>query len=100
MGPSKSIGILGYSGEEKVYTYVGLDNSNMSMTSVPHGTLNGDTWTYTDESLMGGQKVKTRVTIKELSPTAYTFKMEMQGKDGAWAPVMEAKSTKAAATKQ
>ncbi|PYR57269.1 MAG: hypothetical protein DMF85_14150 [Acidobacteria bacterium] len=34
MGPSKSIGILGYSGEEKVYTYVGLDNSNMSMTSV------------------------------------------------------------------
>jgi hypothetical protein len=94
MGPSKSIGILGYSPEEKVYTYHGVDNTMMSMTSVPHGTLQGDTWTYTDENVMGGQKVKSRVTIKELSPTAYTFKMEIQGPDGNWAPMMEAKSTK------
>ena len=27
MGPSKSIGILGYSPEEKVYTYYGVDNT-------------------------------------------------------------------------
>jgi hypothetical protein len=44
--------------------------------------------------MMGGQKVKSRVTIKELSPTAYTFKMEIQGPDGKWAPMMEAKATK------
>ena len=94
MGPSKSLGILGYSAEEKVYTYYGVDNSAMSMTSVPRGTLTGDTWTYTDESEMGGQKVKSRVTIKELSPTAYTFMMELQGPDGKWAPLMESKSTK------
>ena len=43
MGPSKSIGILGYSAEEKVYTYAGVDNSGMSMTSVPRGTVTGDT---------------------------------------------------------
>ena len=94
MGPTKSIGILGYSPEEKVYTYYGVDNSNMTMATVPKGKLQGDTWSYTDESLMGGQKVKMRVTIKELSPTAYTFKMEMQGPDGKWAPAMESKSTK------
>jgi hypothetical protein len=94
MGPSKSLGILGYSAEEKVYTYYGVDNSMMSMTSVPRGTLTGDTWTYTDESQMGGQKVKSRVTIKELSPTSYTFTMELQGPDGKWAPLMESKSTK------
>jgi hypothetical protein len=94
MGPGKSLGILGYSAEEKVYTYYGVDNSGMSMTSVPRGTLTGDTWTYTDESQMGGQKVKSRVTIKELSPTAYTFMMEIQGPDGKWAPVMESKSTR------
>jgi Protein of unknown function (DUF1579) len=94
MGPNKSLGILGYSAEEKVYTYFGVDNSGMSMTSVPRGTLSGDTWTYTDESQMGGQKVKSRVTIKELSPTAYTFTMELQGPDGKWAPLMESKSTK------
>ena len=69
----------------------------MTMASVPKGTVQGDTWTYTDEGLMGGQKMKTRVTIKELSPTEYTFKMEMAGPDGKWAPMMEAKSTKGAA---
>jgi hypothetical protein len=94
MGPSKSIGIMGYSTEEKVYTYYGVDNSNMAMTSVPHGTVQGDTWTYDDEGQMGGQKFKSRVTIKELSPAAYSFKMEIQGPDGKWTPMMESKSTK------
>ena len=94
MGPTKSIGILGYSTEEKVYTYYGVDNSNMTMASVPRGTVRGDTWTYTDEGTMGGKKVKSRVTIKELSPTEYTFRMEMQGPDRKWAPMMESKNTK------
>ena len=93
-GSSKSIGILGYNTEEKVYTYYGIDNSNMTMASVPKGTVRGDTWTYTDESTYGGQKVKSRVTIKELSPTSYTFRMEMQGPDGKWTPMMESKNTK------
>jgi hypothetical protein len=96
MGPNKSIGILSYSSEEKVYTYYGTDSSGMmTMTSVPRGTVQGDTWTYTDEGMMGGQKVKSRVVIKELSPTAYSFTMEMQGPDGKWVPMMESKSTKA-----
>jgi hypothetical protein len=95
MGPMKSIGIMGYSPEEKVYTYFGVDNTGMAMTSVPKGTVQGNTWTYNDEGMMGGQKMKTRVTIKEVSPTAYTFSMEMQGADGKWAPMMEAKATKA-----
>jgi Protein of unknown function (DUF1579) len=94
-GPTKSIGILSYSTEEKVYTYYGVDNTAMTMASVPRGTVKGDTWTYDDEGMMGGQKIKSRVTIKELSPTAYTFKLELQGPDGKWAPAMEAKSTKA-----
>lgn len=95
MGPGRSIGILSYSPEEKVYTYYGTDSSGMTMTTVPKGTVKGDTWTYLDEAMMGGQKMKTRVTIKELSPTAYTFTMEAQGPDGKWMPMMESKSTKA-----
>ena len=65
------------------------------MATVPHGTVEGDTWTYNDESVMGGQKVKSRVVIRELSPTAYSFSMQIQGPDGKWMPLMEAKSTKA-----
>jgi Protein of unknown function (DUF1579) len=94
-GPAKSIGILSYSSEEKVYTYYGTDNSGMTMASVPKGTRTGDTWTYNDEGLMGGQKVKSRVVIKEVSPKEYTFRMEFAGPDGKWMPVMEAKNTKA-----
>jgi hypothetical protein len=93
-GPSRSIGILGYSTEEKVYTYYGVDNTSMTMASVPKGTLQGDTWTYTDESTMGGQKVKSRVTIKELSPKSYTFLLEFQGPDGKWVPAVESTNTK------
>lgn len=95
MGPSQSMGILGYSTEEKVYTYYGTDNSGMTMATVSRGTVKGDTWIYTDEGSMGGTKVKSRVTIKELSPTSYAFKMEMQGPDGKWMPMMESKNTKA-----
>lgn len=43
---------------------------------------------------MGGQKVESRVTIKELSPTAYTFTLEMQGPDRKWMPLMESKNSK------
>jgi hypothetical protein len=94
-GPSKGLGILSYSQEEKVYIYYGTDSTGtMTMTSVPKGTVKGDTWTYNDEGMMGGQKVKSRVTIKELSPTSSTFKMEMQGADGKWTTLMESKQTK------
>ena len=95
MGPGKSLGIMTYNPDEKVYTYYGVDSSGMmAMTSIPRGTVQGDTWTYTDESMMGGQKVKSRVTIEEVSPTEYTFKMEMQGADGKWMPLMESTSKK------
>ena len=40
------------------------------------------------------EKVKTRVTIKELSPTSYSFVMEAQGPDGKWARMMESTNTK------
>ena len=93
-GSSKSIGILGYNMEEKVYTYYGIDNTSMTMASVPKGTIQGKTWTYNDEGTMGGQKVKSRVTIVEQSPTAYTFTMEFQGPDGKWMTAMESKNTK------
>ena len=94
-GPTKSVGILGYSSEDKVYTYYGIDNSGMIPTSVSKGSVTGDTWVYTDESKMGGKLVKSRYTIKQVSLTSYTSKWEMRGEGGAWTTLMEAKSSKA-----
>jgi hypothetical protein len=95
MGAMKSLGILGYSSEDKVYTYYGIDNSGMVPTTVAKGSVEGDTWTYVDEAKMGGKLVKSRYTMKQLSPTSYSFKWEMQGEGGAWSTLMEGKSTKA-----
>ena len=93
-GAAKSIGILGYSTEEKVYTYYGMDNSGMSMTTVAKGTVAGNKWTFTDQGQMGGQPFKMRVAITEVSPKEQAFVMEMQGADGKWMPMMESKATK------
>jgi len=94
LGPMKGIGILSYNAEEKVYTYYGVDNTGMTMMSVPRGTVNGKTWTYTGEDKMQGQVIKSRYTVQEVSPTSYTFKWEMQGEGGAWLTIAEGTSKK------
>ena len=94
MGPMKGLGILSYNPMEKVYTYYGLDSSGQTMMTIPRGTMDGDTWNYTDESKMGDLTMKTRYIIKKLAADAYSFKWEMQGEDGTWMTVAEGKSTR------
>ena len=93
-GATRGLGIMGYSAAEKVYLYYGVENNPMAMTTVPRGTVEGDTWTYQDESKMGDQVVKSRYVIKQLDKKSYTFKYEMQGPDGQWKTVVEGKSTR------
>jgi hypothetical protein len=94
MGPTRGLGFMGYSAEEKAYLYYGVENGPMAMTTVPKGTVEGDTWTYTDESKMGDKVVKSRYTIKVVDKKSYTFKYEMQGPDGQWKTLVEGKSTR------
>jgi hypothetical protein len=94
MGPTKGLGIMGYNAEEKVYTYYGVDASPMNMASVPKGTIQGDTWIYNDEAMMGGKKIKSRFVLKIASPTSYSFRWEMEQGPDKWMPVMEGTATK------
>ena len=93
-GPVKSLGIMSYSPEEKVYVYYGLESSGMTMTTVARGTVSGDTWTYSDESTMGGKKIKSRYVLTQISAKNYDFKWEMMGENGQWTTVASGKSTK------
>lgn len=93
-GPMKGVAILSYSPDQKVYTYYGVGNDGMAMTTIPHGTVKGNTWTYDDESMMGGKSMKTRFIIQETSPTTSTMKWETLGEGGAWTTIMEGKNTK------
>jgi hypothetical protein len=94
MGPSTGLGIMSYSPEEKVYLYYGIDNSPMAMSTVPRGTVEGDVWTYTDESKAGGKTFQSRYVLTRLGPDAYAFRWEMLGPDGKWTAVSEGKSTR------
>lgn len=96
MGGTKGLGIMGYNAEEKVYTYYAVDNSPMNMASVPRGTIQGDTWTYNDEAMMGGKKIKSRFVIKIASPTSYSFRWELEEGPDKWTPILEGKATKKA----
>jgi len=92
MGNGKTLMILGYDSEKKAYTFNAFDSMGQNETAT--GTVEGDTWTWRSDSMMGGKPVKSRFTVKELSPTAYTTKFEMAGAGGAWNTIMEGKTTK------
>jgi hypothetical protein len=92
MGPSKAMGVMGWDPKEKVYTYHEFDSTGESITA--KGTLSGDTWSWTSDDMSGPTPMHTRVTIKEVSKTQYTFKMEASTDGKTWMTAMESTLTK------
>ncbi len=92
IGELKGLAIMGYNADDKVYTYSAFNNWGEVENS--KGTVEGDTWTWTSESKMGGKLAKTKFTLKELSATSYTMRFEVQGEDGSWKEIMDGKATK------
>ena len=72
MGPAKGVSFMGYDPNEKVYT-------------------------YHEFSSTGDAKISVRVTIKEVSKTEYTFKLEMSQNGGEFSVVQEATAHKVTA---
>jgi hypothetical protein len=95
MGPAKGVSFLGYDPNEKVYTYHEFTNTGEAIDS--KGTVNGDTWNWTAESKMGDTKMSVRVTIKQVSKTEYTFKLEISQNGGEFSVVEEATGHKVTA---
>jgi hypothetical protein len=83
MGVLKGLAIMGYDAF-----------NNFGEADHFKGAVQGDTWTWTSEGKIGGNKARLRFTAKEVSPTMYTMKFEM-ATDGEWTTVMEGKATKA-----
>ena len=92
MGKGNGLAIFGYKSDEKVYTYHGFNS--MGEAEAAKGTLEGDTWTWTNEDKVGGKVMRGRYTVKQLSPASYTFKSEMAPESGDFSTVMEGKATK------
>lgn len=96
MGADKELEIEGYDPKEKAYTYHSFNSSGESVAA--KGTVSGDTWSWTmDDMVMGSTTIKVRVTIKEVSKTQFTFKMETSPDGNAWTTFVEMTSTKVTA---
>jgi len=92
-GPMTSLGVLSYDANEKAYKYYGIDNTGMSDLST--GRKSGNTWSFSSTAVIKDQKVHSRFTIVETSPTAYTFKWESSPDGKTWSTVGEGKTAKA-----
>lgn len=94
MGKMHGLGVMGYDAAAKSYTWNGFNS--MGENEHAAGSLDGKTWTYTNESIMNGKPIKGRYTIVETSPTSYDFKMETSEDGKSWGAMMEGKVTRRA----
>lgn len=94
MGTNKEMSVFGWDDAKKNYTYHSFDD--MGGLDTATGALNSDTWTWI-ASEMGGSPAKVRITIKEVSKTEYTFKMDVSEDGNTWMTAIETTSTKVVA---
>ena len=92
MGNGTGTAFMGYDPQDKVYTYDEFNSSGEAVHA--KGTVDGDTWTWTNDMKMGAQTGKGRFTEKILSPTSYTFKFEMSTDGTTWTRSWTVKTTK------
>jgi hypothetical protein len=92
MGNATGTAYMGYNADEKVYTYDEFNTMGENVHS--KGTVDGDTWSWTNDMKMGPQTMKGRYSMKILSPTSYTYRFEMSPDGTKWDTVMEGKATK------
>ena len=97
MGHFIETAYMGYSTEDKAYTYDAFNN--MGEAEHSKGTAEGDTWTWTSTEKIGGKTMKGRFTLTIVSPTAYNMKFEIAPEGGDYSTVMEGKATKVVAAK-
>jgi hypothetical protein len=93
MGDGTGLSVMGYSAEDKAYTY--REFNSWGEFNDSKGLLDGDTWTWTSDEKMGEITMKGRFTMKITSSTSYTFTFEMSQDGTKWATVMDGKASKA-----
>ena len=92
MGSGVGLSVLGYSTENKVYTY--HDFNSWGEFGDSKGTVEGDAWTWSNDMKTGGTTMKGRYGVKILSPTSYSMAYEISQDGAKWVLVMDGKATK------
>jgi hypothetical protein len=92
MGSGVGTSYMGYSTDDKVYTYREFNSWGEFADS--KGTVDADTWTWTSDEKMGGMPMKGRFTMKILSPASYNFSYETSQDGTKWTLIMDGKAAK------
>jgi hypothetical protein len=92
MGNGVGLSVMGYSVEDKAYTY--REFNSFGEFDDSRGMVDGDTWTWTNDEKMGGMTMKGRFTIKMTSATSYTFTFDMSQDGTKWSTIMDGKASK------
>jgi len=91
MGNGSGMSIMGYSTDDKSYTYREFNSWGEFTDS--KGSLDGDTWTWINQQKEGNMKMG-RFTMKVTSPASYNFSYEASPDGTKWTMVMDGKATK------
>lgn len=91
-GPFTELSILGYDAGEKTYVY--FATSSLGENIFSRGSVEGDTWTWANETNMYGKPGRVRFTLKQVSADSATYKLEMSTGDEPLKLVMEGKETR------
>jgi hypothetical protein len=92
IGKGTGMSILGYSTDDKAYTY--REFNSWGEFNDSKGSVDGDTWTWTSDEKMDNMTMKGRFIMKITSPTSYNFTYDMSQDGTKWTNVMEGKAVK------
>ena len=91
-GQMRGLSVLSYDTYQKSYIY--FETNNWGENVYSRGAVNGDTWTWNNDSPMGGKTVHGRFTMKQNSADAASYKFEMAAGSDPMTLVMEGKQTR------
>ncbi len=92
MGSGTGLSVLGYSSNDKMYTYREFNSWGEFEDS--RGSVDGSTWSWTSDENFNGTPTKGRFTMKITSPTSYDFTFDISQDGTKWTTVMDGKATK------
>jgi len=91
-GDGAGTAFLGYDTNQNVYTSDSFNSQGRHESY--KGAVTADTWIWTGSQNYAGQEIQHKLTLKVLSPSSYSMKLEVSVDGTNWMTFMDGKATK------
>lgn len=92
MGKTAGMSIFGWDADHKTYTFQSIDNFGMASTA--KGKFDGNTWTWNNEEMMGGKKMKSRFVLVQESPERRRMSWSISPDGQTWSELFSGDETR------